>query len=40
MTQFLIGLFIGANLSLFFYALIISGAKEDKYLEDKEVNRE
>ena len=39
MIQFFVGLFIGANISLFLYALILSGAKEDKIME-KEVNRE
>ncbi len=39
MIQFFVGLFIGANISLFLYALILSGAKEDKIIE-KEVNRE
>ena len=30
MLKFLLGLFLGANLSLFFYACILAGAKSDK----------
>lgn len=30
MIQFLIGLFLGANISLFLYACILAGAKSDK----------
>lgn len=40
MIQFIIGLIIGANISLFLYALILSGAKEDKLMEEQEVKRE
>lgn len=35
MLIFLLGLFLGANLSLFFYACILAGAKSDK--EDYEL---
>ena len=37
MIKFLIGFFLGANVSLFLYACIIAGAKSDKeviYIED------
>ena len=37
MIQFIIGLFVGANLSLFLYACILVGAKADKNINDKEV---
>ena len=40
MIKFLIGFFLGANVSLFLYALILSGAKEDKLMEEQEVKRE
>lgn len=40
MIQFIIGLIVGANISLFLYALILSGARADKIIEEKEVNRE
>ena len=40
MMQFLIGLIVGANISLFLYACILAGKKEDKYLEEKEIYRE
>lgn len=30
MLEFLLGLFLGANVSLFLYACILSGAKSDK----------
>ena len=40
MIQFIIGLIVGANISLFLYALILSGARADKIIEGKEVNRE
>ena len=40
MFQFIIGLILGANISLFLYALILSGSRADKIIEDKEVNRE
>lgn len=32
MLQFIIGLFLGANLSLFLYACIISGKEADKHI--------
>ena len=38
MIQFIIGLIVGANVSLFLYACIIAGAKSDKeviYIEDR-----
>lgn len=38
MLQFIIGLIVGANISLFLYACIIAGAKSDKeskYIEDR-----
>lgn len=31
MIQFIIGLIVGANVSLFLYACIIAGAKSDKH---------
>lgn len=39
MLQFIIGLFLGANISLFLYACILAGKKEDKnYIEmEKEI---
>ncbi len=37
MIQFIIGLFVGANLSLFLYACILVRAKADKNINDKEV---
>ena len=40
MIKFLIGFILGANISLFLYALILSGSRADKIIEDKEVNRE
>ncbi len=33
MLQFILGLFIGANVSLFLYALIICGKKADEHIE-------
>ena len=33
MLQFIFGLFIGANVSLFLYALIICGKKADEHIE-------
>ena len=36
MIKFLIGFFLGANVSLFFYALILCGARSDKKIERKE----
>ena len=32
LLKFLLGLFLGANLSLFLYACIIAGKEEDKHL--------
>lgn len=40
MLQFIIGLIVGANISLFLYALILSSSRADKIMEEKEVNRE
>ena len=40
MVQFIIGLFVGANISLFLYACILSGVRADEKLKEKEVNRE
>ena len=40
MIYFIIGLIVGANISLFLYALILSGSRADKIIEEKEVNRE
>ena len=37
MIQFIIGLIVGANVSLFLYGCILAGAKSDKeviYIED------
>ena len=39
MIYFIIGLIVGANISLFLYALILAGTREDKIMQ-KEVNRE
>lgn len=39
MIQFLVGLFLGANISLFLYACIIAAKKADEHI-DKEVNGE
>ena len=39
MIYFIIGLIVGANISLFLYALILSGSREDEIIE-REVNRE
>ncbi len=33
MLQFIFGFFIGANVSLFLYALIICGKKADEHIE-------
>ncbi len=35
MIKFLIGLFIGANVSLFLYAMIFSAKQADQYIENK-----
>lgn len=40
MLQFIIGLFLGANVSLFLYACIIAGKKADKHIISKEENGE
>lgn len=39
MIQFLVGLFLGANISLFLYACIIAGKKADEHI-NKEENSE
>lgn len=36
MLKFILGLFIGANFSLFLYAMIFSAKQADQYLENKE----
>lgn len=33
MIQFLVGLFLGANVSLFLYACIIAGKNADEHIE-------
>ncbi len=35
MTQFLIGLFIGANISLFLYACILAGKNGDAHIDNE-----
>ncbi len=35
MIQFLLGLFLGANISLFLYACILVGSKSDEELKDE-----
>lgn len=35
MFKFIIGLIVGANLSLFLYACILSGKNADKHLNDE-----
>ena len=35
MLQFIIGLFLGANISLFLYACIIAGKKSDEHIYSK-----
>lgn len=40
MLQFIIGLVIGANISLFLYALILSGSRADKIAEEKVLSHE
>ena len=35
MIQFLLGLFLGANVSLFLYACILIGAKADAHIINK-----
>lgn len=39
MLQFIIGLFVGANISLFLYACFFAGKQADTHIE-KEVKRE
>lgn len=36
MLGYIISFFLGANVSLFFYALILCGARSDKKIERKE----
>lgn len=40
MIYFIIGLIVGANISLFLYAVILSGSRAEKIMGEKEVNRE
>jgi len=40
MIQFIIGLIVGANISLFLYACIIAGKKADEKINSEEVQRE
>ncbi len=40
MIQFFIGLFLGANTSLFLYACILAGKKEDRNFIETEKNSE
>ena len=40
MIQFITGLIIGANISLFLYALILSGSRADKISEEKVLSHE
>ena len=40
MLNFLLGLFIGANVSLFLYACILVGKKADETIYSEEVKRE
>lgn len=40
MIAFLIGLFVGANISLFLYACILAGKKADENFMTKEENSE
>lgn len=35
MLQFILGLFVGANVSLFLYALIICAKKADEHIENQ-----
>lgn len=35
MIQFIIGLFLGANISLFLYACIVAGKKADEHIYKK-----
>ena len=36
MMQFIIGLIVGTNISLFLYALILCGAKSEEKIENEE----
>ena len=40
MTQFIIGLILGANISLFLYDFILSCVRADEKLKKQEENRE
>ena len=40
MIQFIIGLIVGANVSLFLYACILAGAKADAHIENEGGNNE
>ena len=40
MMQFILGLFIGANISLFLYACILVGKDADENIKTKEEKRE
>lgn len=40
MLKFLLGLFLGANISLFLYACLIIGKRADEIINDWEVKRE
>lgn len=40
MLKFILGLFIGANVSLFLYACILAGKKADENINDEEVKSE
>ena len=40
MLKFLLGLFLGANMSLFLYACILVGAKADAHIENEGGNNE
>lgn len=40
MILFIIGLFLGANISLFLYACILAGKKADEHIENEEVKSE
>ena len=35
MLRFLLGLFLGANISLFLYACILAGKNADSHIDDK-----
>jgi len=40
MMQFIIGLIVGTNISLFLYALILCGAKSEEKINEKQENEE